>query len=195
MVVSVIIDVVSGALSSDACKPDIRTYKLGGETAVPGRASGKRAFRHLASNRFTIPTYPYKLQEASRNHLLLTSPIPLSPQDFAILLLLSLPTLATTPVNPRCPLPLDMGLFTTNPTNQAPPPAKPSPDGAFEAPNRDRRAHCWQARDAFFACLEQNNIVDSLKDKEAADAHCGEEGKGLERECASSWVSLALPSD
>lgn len=82
-----------------------------------------------------------------------------------------------------------MGLFTTNPSPPSPPPPTPSPDGAFEAPNRDRRAHCWQARDAFFACLEKHQIVDSIKEKDAAEKGCGEEGRGLERECASSWVS------
>ena len=81
-----------------------------------------------------------------------------------------------------------MGLFTT-PPQTSPPPPTPSPDGAFEAPNRDRRAHCWQARDAFFACLDKHQIVDSIKNKDAAEKMCGEEGKGLERECASSWVS------
>jgi len=86
-------------------------------------------------------------------------------------------------------LPPKMGLFTTPPN---PPPSHtnpaPSPDGAFEAPNRQSRAHCWEARDTFFACLERNGIVDSIKEKEKAGLACGEEGKGLERECAASWV-------
>ncbi len=85
-----------------------------------------------------------------------------------------------------------MGLFSASS-----PPAKspslenptPSPDGAFEAPNRQSRAHCWEARDTFFACLERNGIVDSIKEKERAGEVCGAENKGLERECAASWVS------
>lgn len=78
-----------------------------------------------------------------------------------------------------------MGLFST-PTQ--PPPPKPSADGGFEAPNRVARAHCYKARDAFFECLERNAIVDGIKDKDRAQSVCGEEGKALDRECASSWV-------
>lgn len=78
-----------------------------------------------------------------------------------------------------------MGLFST-PTE--PPPPKPSSDGAFEAPNRNARAHCYKARDVFFECLERNLIVDSVKEKDEAQKVCGEEGKVLDRECAKSWV-------
>lgn len=84
-----------------------------------------------------------------------------------------------------------MGLFTTTsnpqPTHTNP---TPSPDGAFEAPNRQSRAHCWQARDSFFACLEANGIVDSIREKDAAEKTCGGEEKILQKECAASWVSL-----
>jgi len=86
-----------------------------------------------------------------------------------------------------------MGLFTTSPD---PPPTHtnpaPSPDGAFEAPNRQSRTHCWRARDNFFACLEANGIVDSIREKDAAEKACGTESKGLEKECAASWVSISL---
>ena len=91
-----------------------------------------------------------------------------------------------------------MGLFTTAPNPQPTHTnAAPSPDGAFEAPNRVSRAQCWAARDNFFACLERNDIVDSIREKEKADTLCGTEGKGLERECAASWVCeiLFLDSD
>lgn len=97
-----------------------------------------------------------------------------------------------SPLRPPPVFPLhaySMGLFSTSP-----PPAPshasptPSPDGAFEAPDRQSRAHCWGARDEFFACLERNGIVDSIRDKDKADGACGVEGKGFERECAASWV-------
>ncbi len=88
-------------------------------------------------------------------------------------------------------LPTPMGLFTSSSPSPPPPtPASPtpSPDGAFEAPDRQSRAHCWRARDAFFACLELNGIVDSIREKERADGACGVEGKGFEKDCAASWV-------
>ncbi|KAF6218563.1 hypothetical protein HO133_005913 [Letharia lupina] len=86
-----------------------------------------------------------------------------------------------------------MGLFTTSSTPTPPPPSHasptPSPDGAFEAPDRQSRAHCWRARDDFFACLERNGIVDGIREKDRAEGACGSEGKGLDRECAASWVT------
>ncbi|KAM0800854.1 cytochrome oxidase c subunit VIb-domain-containing protein [Usnea florida] len=87
-----------------------------------------------------------------------------------------------------------MPLFTSPFTSSPPPPPShtnpsPSPDGAFEAPDRQSRAHCWRARDDFFACLERHGIVDGIKDAEAAARACGAEGKGFERECKGSWVT------
>lgn len=84
-----------------------------------------------------------------------------------------------------------MTLLTTTPTT---PSATPSPPTAVSAPNRQSRAHCWAARDTFFACLEQHGIIDSIKESERAGQLCGLEGKGLERECAASWVSFGLSS-
>ena len=74
-------------------------------------------------------------------------------------------------------------------------PAKPTPstDGAFEAPNRSSRAHCWESRDAYFRCLDRNNIIDSLKDQDLAIQRCSSESKGLDTNCASSWVSERDP--
>lgn len=69
---------------------------------------------------------------------------------------------------------------------------KPSTDGAFEAPDRNARVHCWQARDAFFECLEQNSIIDSIKDAERAQRKCGEQSRHFEKECAKSWVWFSL---
>ena len=80
-----------------------------------------------------------------------------------------------------------MGLFSTDAT--VPQSPKPSADGAFQAPNRHERAHCWEARDAFFKCLDHNGIIDSIKDHSLAGDTCGKEGQAFERDCASSWVS------
>lgn len=85
-----------------------------------------------------------------------------------------------------------MGLFSASTSPSQPPAPKPSPDGAYEAPNRNARAHCWQARDAFFECLDRHAIIDSIKDADQAQKLCGEEGKGFERDCASSWVRTTL---
>lgn len=79
-----------------------------------------------------------------------------------------------------------MGWFSSAPA--APPPPKPSNDGGFIAPDRSARAHCWEGRDAFFKCLDRNNVVDSVKDDAKARAECGKELEGFEKNCASSWV-------
>ncbi|MCJ1273984.1 hypothetical protein MMC21_001777 [Puttea exsequens] len=65
----------------------------------------------------------------------------------------------------------------------------PSPDGAYEAPNRKSRDVCYQARDAFFACLDRHGIIDSVREGWKAEKECGAELRGLERECAASWVT------
>ena len=81
-----------------------------------------------------------------------------------------------------------MGVFSSSPSPAASP--KASPDGAYEAPDRSARRACWTARDAFFVCLDQNGIVDSIRNDTEAKKCCGEELKGLERDCAASWVRL-----
>lgn len=59
------------------------------------------------------------------------------------------------------------------------------------APLRTERQKCYIARDAYFACLDANNIVDALKDEKAAAKACGSQNKEFERDCAAQWVSLA----
>jgi cytochrome c oxidase assembly factor 6 len=61
------------------------------------------------------------------------------------------------------------------------------------APSRAERAKCWEARDAYFACLDANGIVDALKDDKKAARACAPESAGFERDCAAQWVSLTLP--
>ena len=80
-----------------------------------------------------------------------------------------------------------MGLFSSS-SPSAPPPPKVSADGTPEAPNRSQRSHCWEARDAFFACLDANAIIDSVKDDKVARERCSKQVVQFERECASSWV-------
>lgn len=83
-----------------------------------------------------------------------------------------------------------MGFFSTSPAS--PPPPKISSDGAPIAPDRSQRAKCWEARDAYFKCLDRNSIVDSIAEKDKAEKACSVEGRGFEGNCASSWVSSCL---
>ncbi|KAK3990854.1 cytochrome c oxidase assembly factor 6 [Cladorrhinum sp. PSN332] len=57
------------------------------------------------------------------------------------------------------------------------------------APTRSERQRCWEARDAYFACLDANNIVDALKDDKKAGKACGKEGDKFEGDCATQWVT------
>ncbi|KAI4164199.1 MAG: hypothetical protein LQ342_002163 [Letrouitia transgressa] len=66
---------------------------------------------------------------------------------------------------------------------------RPSADGGFIAPDRHRRQQCYDARDAFFRCLDQFDILDSVKDADLTESHCAESLRGMERECAQSWVT------
>ncbi|KAL9085983.1 MAG: hypothetical protein Q9165_007345 [Trypethelium subeluteriae] len=75
--------------------------------------------------------------------------------------------------------------FSGGSSNQGP---KPSSDGAFEAPGRDQRAHCWEARDEYFRCLDRHDIIDSIQDGKKAAAACGRETLAFEQNCATSWV-------
>lgn len=81
-----------------------------------------------------------------------------------------------------------MGLFSSSSDKLAVP--KISSDGTPIAPDRTARAKCWEARDAYFQCLDKNTIIDSLTNKDAAEKACGSENKGFEKNCASSWVSF-----
>ncbi|KAF2433703.1 hypothetical protein EJ08DRAFT_606817 [Tothia fuscella] len=67
--------------------------------------------------------------------------------------------------------------------------AKPTGDGAYEAPGRLSRAQCWDARDGYNQCLDRNNILDAIKDKDTAEKACGQESQNFEKNCASSWVT------
>lgn len=55
-------------------------------------------------------------------------------------------------------------------------------------PNRQERSVCWASRDAYFACLDANNIIDANKDSSAAAKACPTQGADFERDCAAAWV-------
>ncbi|KAG6358109.1 hypothetical protein INS49_013993 [Diaporthe citri] len=57
------------------------------------------------------------------------------------------------------------------------------------APTRTERKRCWESRDAYFACLDRNSILDAIKDDKAAAKQCGGESTAFERDCASEWVT------
>ncbi|KAF2278369.1 uncharacterized protein EI97DRAFT_456781 [Westerdykella ornata] len=80
-----------------------------------------------------------------------------------------------------------MGWFSSSETDGV----KKTSGGAFEKPSRTNRAKCYEARDAFFECLDRNNILDSINTKEgvaAAKKACNEQDVVFEKNCAHSWV-------
>ncbi|KAL9021579.1 MAG: hypothetical protein Q9185_001227 [Variospora sp. 1 TL-2023] len=81
-----------------------------------------------------------------------------------------------------------MGWFSS-PSPSSPSSPKPTSDGAFIAPDRSSRDRCYEARDAFFACLDRAGIINSIAEADKAEAACGELEKGMGRECAASWVT------
>ncbi|KAI0996444.1 hypothetical protein K3495_g11737 [Podosphaera aphanis] len=80
-----------------------------------------------------------------------------------------------------------MGLFEI--LGYSTPTPKIASDGAPIAPDRTQRAKCWEARDAFFECLDRYEIIDSLREKAKTDKLCSREQKPFQTQCASSWVT------
>ncbi|KAL8931434.1 MAG: hypothetical protein Q9211_006965 [Gyalolechia sp. 1 TL-2023] len=81
-----------------------------------------------------------------------------------------------------------MGFFSSSPSPSSPSSPQPTSDGAYIAPDRSARDRCYEARDAFFACLDRANIVDSLKEADKAEEACGKLERGMRKDCAASWV-------
>lgn len=77
-----------------------------------------------------------------------------------------------------------MGWFSSSDTSKA-------SDGGRIAPDRSSRERCWEGRDRFFACLDQNNILDAVKDDKEARGKCGKEVEEFEGACAKAWVCCA----
>jgi len=65
--------------------------------------------------------------------------------------------------------------------------SKPDPSSGA-APDRSQRQACWDARDAYYACLDKNFI---LKPGEEEKNICSREKKAYEGSCAKSWVSIS----
>lgn len=59
-----------------------------------------------------------------------------------------------------------------------------------EVPKREQRKKCWESRDLFFACLDEQNIVNPLDPSKAADVkkHCGSLDQQFQKDCVASWV-------
>jgi hypothetical protein len=66
-----------------------------------------------------------------------------------------------------------------------------------DAASRQDRAKCWEARDAYFACLDVQHIIVPGKE----EGKCSAENHVYEQNCARSWVNclytytLAICSD
>ncbi|KAL2753178.1 hypothetical protein ACRALDRAFT_1077649 [Sodiomyces alcalophilus JCM 7366] len=56
------------------------------------------------------------------------------------------------------------------------------------APDRRERAKCWEARDAYFACLDRVGVIDAIKHDGEARKGCPSENEAFERDCATAWV-------
>lgn len=68
-------------------------------------------------------------------------------------------------------------------------------DGGRIAPDRTSRERCWEGRDKFFACLDNNNILDAIRNEKEAQSKCGSELAEFEGSCAKAWVCLEFPSN
>ncbi|KAG5978921.1 hypothetical protein E4U55_005769 [Claviceps digitariae] len=55
-------------------------------------------------------------------------------------------------------------------------------------PNRQERSICWASRDAYYACLDANHIIDPNKDPAATQRACPRQSEAFERDCAAAWV-------
>jgi cytochrome c oxidase assembly factor 6 len=67
-------------------------------------------------------------------------------------------------------------------------PKNTASDGGRIAPDRSSRQKCWEGRDLFFSCLDDNDIVDSIKEDKEARRKCGKEIAEFESACAKAWV-------
>lgn len=83
---------------------------------------------------------------------------------------------------------LTMGWFSRSSDDSG---VKKTSGGAFESPSRSNRKQCYAARDAFFECLDKNNVLDSINTKKGRDkaaSFCEKFDQEFEKNCAHSWV-------
>ncbi|KAL1973131.1 hypothetical protein VTN31DRAFT_6673 [Thermomyces dupontii] len=66
--------------------------------------------------------------------------------------------------------------------------SKKASDGGQIAPDRSSREQCYNARDAFFACLDRHDILDAVKNDAEARRKCGKEIAEFESACSKTWV-------
>jgi Cytochrome oxidase c subunit VIb len=62
-------------------------------------------------------------------------------------------------------------------------------------PLRIQRKLCYQARDEFFLCCDENDIPNPLKDVDSVQKLCRGEKAKFEKDCISSWVIEAILRD
>jgi cytochrome c oxidase assembly factor 6 len=56
-----------------------------------------------------------------------------------------------------------------------------------DATSREDRSKCWEARDAYFACLDAAEVVVAGTE----GSKCASQRKPYEQNCAKSWVSVS----
>lgn len=83
-----------------------------------------------------------------------------------------------------------MSWFRSTPQSPTRDPSQ-TESGEYKPLDRNERQACWAARDAYFACLDRNDILNPLKDGAKATSKCGKESEAFDRDCAASWVSCA----
>jgi len=62
------------------------------------------------------------------------------------------------------------------------------PDEDAGTTTRQNRKICWEKRDAYFACLDKQNVIKAGDEGNA----CAAEKKEYEGHCAKSWVSCRI---
>ncbi|KAH3681741.1 hypothetical protein WICPIJ_007300 [Wickerhamomyces pijperi] len=75
-----------------------------------------------------------------------------------------------------------MGLFSSSSSQQS---------STTVAPNRSKREQCWESRDLYLDCLEQNKIdnPNDVKKYQEELKKCQKQSDAFDRDCAKSWVS------
>ena len=62
------------------------------------------------------------------------------------------------------------------------------PDKDSNSSFREDRSKCWEARDAYFACLDAAQVVVAGTE----GSKCALQRKAYEQNCAKSWVCLYI---
>ncbi|KAG5716498.1 hypothetical protein E4T56_gene9513 [Termitomyces sp. T112] len=54
----------------------------------------------------------------------------------------------------------------------------------LDATSRQDRQHCWEARDAYFACLDREGVIKAGEEGKT----CSSESRKYQENCAKSWI-------